>query len=111
MARILLTGSTGFLGTRAVDLWRDRHEVVGLSKSDPTNPVDIQDIDALGAVFQDARPDFVVHTAAFVSHHASDLSGPNIEGTRNVVELAKQAGTPVIFTSTESVYGGKEGTG
>lgn len=111
MKRILLTGSTSFLGSKFIEMFRDVYEIMGISKSDPDNPVDLLDIDALSRVYKEFNPDVIIHTAAIVDQDASKVKIPNILSTKNLVEVAKIRSTPIIFSSSESVYGGKEQTG
>lgn len=109
--RILLTGSTSFLGSKFIELFQSTYEIRGISKSDPKFPVDLLDLDTLTKVYKDFLPDFIIHTAAIVDQDASKVRIPNITSTKNIVEVAKLNNTPIIFSSSESVYGGKEQTG
>lgn len=87
------------------------YEIKGISKSDPDNPVDLLDIDALSRVYKEFNPDIIIHTAAIVDQDANKVKIPNILSTKNLVEVAKIRNTPIIFSSSESVYGGKEQKG
>ena len=73
--------------------------------------VDIVDAPALRAVFDEVEPDSVYHLAAQASVVAS-VADPgrdcdvNVRGTLNVLEAAKTAEAPVVFTSTGgALYG------
>jgi len=69
---------------------------------------DIRDTDAVGAAV--AQADVVFHLAAQVAVTTS-LAEPledfevNVRGTLNVLEAARRRRTPVIFASTNKVYG------
>lgn len=87
------------------------YEIKGISKSDPDNSVDLLDIDSLSRVYKEFNPDIIIHTAAIVDQDANKVKIPNILSTKNLVEVAKIRSTPIIFSSSESVYGGKEQKG
>lgn len=111
MKKILLTGSTSYLGLKFIELYKDAYDILGISKSDPVHPVDLLDLDALKSVVAEFIPDVIIHTAAIVDQDAEKVRIPNIQSTKNVVEAAKINNTPIIFSSSESVYGGKETLG
>lgn len=111
MKKILLTGSTSFLGSKFIELYKDSYEILGISKNDPTNPIDLLDLKSLKSTVESFAPDVIIHTAAIVDQDADKVRIPNIQSTKNIVEVAKMNNTPIIFTSSESVYGGKENVG
>ncbi|MDO8609282.1 MAG: sugar nucleotide-binding protein, partial [bacterium] len=111
MKKIFLTGSTSFLGSKFVEMYAGKFEIFGTAKHDPKNPIDLLDFEKLKSVFLDFLPDFVIHTSAIVDQDAEKVKIPNIKSTKNIVALAKINQTPIIFPSSESVYGGKETTG
>lgn len=73
---------------------------------------DILDRENLRRIFEDAKPEAVVHLAAWAGVRPS-LEKPalysdvNVTGTVNLLELAREFSTPCfIFGSSSSVYGG-----
>lgn len=106
--KILLTGSTSFLGSKFIQLYKDSYDILGISKSDPTNPIDLLDLKSLKSIVQTFAPEVIIHTAAIVDQDAEKVRIPNIKSTKNIVEVAKINNTPIIFSSSESVYGRKE---
>jgi UDP-glucuronate 4-epimerase len=78
----------------------------------PVYAVDILDREGLRKVFEIARPEIIVHLAAWAGVRPSlekpELySSVNITGTVNMLELAKEFSTGCfIFGSSSSVYGG-----
>jgi len=80
----------------------------------PIHEVDILDREKLRGVFEETRPDAIVHLAAWAGVRPSlerpELySAVNITGTVNLLELAKEFSTPCfIFGSSSSVYGGSQ---
>lgn len=75
---------------------------------------DIRDYDALTRVFADTNFDVVVHLAARAGVRPSLVeprlySETNINGTVNLLELARETGVPqFVFGSSSSVYGVNE---
>jgi len=99
MAKILITGGSGFIGTNLVQYCLDRgDEVLNLDIARPKNPalagtmkrVDILDARELKEAICDFDPKYIVHLAA-----RTDLNGKSIEdykantiGVRNLIEVA-----------------------
>lgn len=111
MKRILLTGSTSFLGSKFIQLYESQFDILGIAKSDKNNPMDILDFDGLKKLYAKFNPDIIIHTAAVTSSDADQLETINVKGTQNIIDIAKIHKTPLIFISSESIYGGKEQTG
>lgn len=129
---VLLTGGAGFIGSRVVDyLLKQGHNVCVVDNFDPfydpsvkhqfisgyqDHPgfefveTDIRDYDALSARLGSGF-DTVVHLAARAGVRPSidfprDYESVNIQGTQNLLELAREWGTrQFVFASSSSVYG------
>ncbi len=135
--KILVTGAAGFIGhavTRAllargdavtgidnlndyypVQLKRDRLADLGL----PSNAgftfhhLDFADDKALGEALAGQRFDAIVHLGAQAGVRYS-LENPrayvqaNLVGHMNMLEVARATGTPMVYASSSSVYGGNE---
>jgi UDP-glucuronate 4-epimerase len=132
--RILVTGGAGFIAyhlisallkirteVHLIDNFNDfydpeikRQNVRDLQCAGqvPVHIVDILDRERLGRIYEELRPDAVVHLAAWAGVRPSlerpELySAVNVTGTVNLLELAKKYSTPCfIFGSSSSVYGG-----
>jgi UDP-glucuronate 4-epimerase len=131
MRHVLITGAAGFIGSHLVDaLLADGWRVVAIDSFDPfyavdikerniashlahphytLSRIDIRDAAALGELA--VRYDAIVHLAARAGVRPS-IADPrtyqdvNVAGTQNILELARQTGTPhVVFASSSSVYG------
>lgn len=99
--KILVTGATGFIGTRLVKrLCEERHYVVCIIRK--TSNVkglqgtgaklvtaDITDVTELERIFYREMPDIVFHCAASVRDpDEKKLFNINVQGTRNILELS-----------------------
>src|SRR5271169_3739163 len=107
--RILVTGSEGMLGQDLVPHIAGRHEVIPLVQAD----VDITDSDRTSFVISGAKPDVVIHAAAFTAVDACEGNPKlsfqvNAEGTRNVALACRQARAAMVYLSTDYVFDGKK---
>ncbi|RCV47905.1 NAD-dependent epimerase/dehydratase family protein [Marinitenerispora sediminis] len=113
LRRVLVTGSSGMLGTALVErLARDGCETVGLDLVHPAgSPLsrqvrgDVRDPDAVRGAARGV--DLVVHSAsALPSYSAAQIDSIVVGGTRTVLTEARRLGIPrVVHLSTGSVYG------
>ena len=117
-----VTGATGFIGQRLVrKLVEEKYEVLALARSpekarrllDPkvrVIPGDILDTSSLSAM---QNCDVVYHLAGWYklgSRDQSHVHKTNVQGTRNVLEMAWKLNVPrIIYTSSLSVYGDTQG--
>ena len=112
--KILITGGSGFIGTRLVEnLLKDGHEVVIYDKveskkySELTTIGDVRDKDALVKACDGV--DIIYNLAAEHKDNVTPLSlyeDVNVGGAKNVVEVAKANDIKrIIFTSTVAIYG------
>ena len=124
MAKILVTGGAGFIGSHLVDrLMRENHKVIvvdnlSTGKKENLNPkvefydLDICEFEKIKPIFKET--DFVFHLAAIprVPLSVKDpvtTSKVNILGTINVFKAAIDGGVKrVIFASSSSVYGNQQ---
>lgn len=115
MARFLITGGAGFLGINLCRyLLAREQEVVSLDIADFDYPErdqiseirgDIRDRAAVDSAV--AGADFVVHTAAALPLYTPDeIRTTDIDGTRNVIDSARQHGVKrLAHISSTAVYG------
>jgi dTDP-4-dehydrorhamnose reductase len=107
--RVGVTGANGLLGTTLVPLWRRAGaDVVAWTLDD----FDITDVAATRRAIVDARPDVVVHAAAYTAvdraESEPDLAmAVNRDGTANVCRGCREAGARVVYVSTDYVFDGR----
>jgi len=111
--RILLTGSSGWLGRFLAPVLRDAgHEVLGLDLAPGAATGilgSVADRSLLERVFAAHRFEAVIHAAALhkpdIARHAKqDFVAVNVTGTLNLLELATATGVGrFVFTSTTSL--------
>ena len=117
MQTILATGATGLVGSRFVEMFSDKYDVVNL---DLTTGVDITKPETIKSVI-DIHPNakIMIHLAAFTDTNKSfeqkgDKNGicyqVNVEGTRNIATVCKEHGIHLIHVSTDFVFDGKKET-
>jgi dTDP-4-dehydrorhamnose reductase len=115
--KILATGATGLVGSRFVEMFSDKYEVINM---DLTTGVDITKVETF-APFIDAHPDakFLIHLAAFTDTNkafaeSGDTEGicykVNVEGTKNIADVCKKQGIHLVHVSTDFVFDGQKST-
>jgi dTDP-4-dehydrorhamnose reductase len=110
---VLVTGAAGYVGRRLLNRLGDDFDVVGLSRSGPSDLLcDLTDTAALRALAADFTPGAIVHAAG----------NKNIAGCERSPELAYEANVttllnllrvwpdvPVLYISTDYVFDGSHG--
>jgi len=120
--RLIVTGYGGFVAGSVI--WQARHawELHALSRSLPARQrpgfrsyqFDICDAPRMAALFDEAMPDAVIHTAAladidFCQAHREEAERVNVGGTRVLARLCAERGVKLVFCSTDSVFDGIRG--
>ena len=107
--RVGVTGARGLLGTTLVPLWRTAGaDVVGWDLDD----FDVRDADAVRRAIADARPDVVIHAAAYTAVDRAEAEpdlamAVNRDGTANVCRACAVTGSRVVYVSTDYVFDGR----
>ena len=118
MKKLLVTGASGFLGWNICTAAKNRWNICGTVFS---NPIRIDGINILRAdltgflevkrIFQEVKPDAVIHTAAAASPdycqtHKSETHKINVDAAVNIAGLCADSRVPFVFTSTDLVFDG-----
>ncbi len=120
--RVFITGSTGLLGTALLHNAPKRIVIGGSVNKNRYLPnilkvhyeeMDITRPRIVSRVIQSFKPDYIIHTAGignvdYCEEHQDEAWEVNVIGTRNIINAAKQAGSSVIFTSTNSIFNGMQ---
>lgn len=107
--RVLVTGVKGQLGHDVMDeLAAKGIEGIGVDVEE----MDITDAGACQRVIKEAKPDAVIHCAAYTAVDAAEDNAAlcrriNGEGTRNVAQACKEADTKLMYISTDYVFDGQ----
>lgn len=112
---ILITGASGFLGSRYRHLLGKDHNVVGTFYQNTQRKLvqlDITHKEGVIKQVQDLDPDVIIHTAAISD---PDVCGRNPDkaveinedGTKHIAEAAKRTGAKLVYTSTSFVFPAK----
>lgn len=115
--KILATGATGLIGSRFVEMFSDKYELINL---DLTTGVDITKVETFKPFF-DQHPDAkaLIHLAAFTDTNkafaeSQDKSGlcyqVNVVGTENIARICQEKGLYLIHISTDFVFDGTQTT-
>lgn len=107
--RIMVTGAGGMLGTDLCSALEVDHEVVARDIAD----FDIADHDATVEAIAGARPEAIVHAAAFTDVEAcedkrQEAFRANALGSMNVAAGAREAGAYLVYMSTDYVFDGRK---
>lgn len=105
--KILITGSSGFLGCRLAYYLRDRYELLLPTHSE----LNVSREEAVKAYLEEHLPDVVVHCAAhsntgYCQQHPEDSHRVNVQGTVRVAKACKLTGSKLVFMSSDQVYNG-----
>lgn len=122
--KVLVTGSTGLVGSTAVAFLEERDcEVIGVDNDmrhkffntpskTPTKKLDIRNRHEVYELIAEEKPDVIIHAAAQPSHEYSKLHSYedfeiNAAGSLTLIEAAATfvPETTFIYVSTDKVYG------
>jgi dTDP-4-dehydrorhamnose reductase len=118
MRKLLVTGASGFLGWNVCRAARHSWDVFGIWLSHPVAvdkvkllQADLADPEPLHGIFNDIRPDAVVHCAAYPEPDKCQLNPDvsyriNVQASLAIASLCATAGIPCVFTSSDLVFGG-----
>lgn len=107
MKKILVTGASGFVGSRFVERWRNEYAILAPSHAE----LDITDAASVERYFIENSPQVVVHLAAlsntgYCEQHPDESYSVNVEGVCNLAAASARNGVKFVFFSSDQVYNG-----
>jgi UDP-glucose 4-epimerase len=118
--RYLITGGSGYIGSRLVELLAGREDTEKIVIADVVPPkggyrpkteferVDVRDRGAVHSALKRANPDVLVHLAFILNpvHDEGFMYDVDVNGTHNVLEAAAEVGIGQVLVTTSGVaYG------
>lgn len=111
--KVLVTGSTGLLGTEMLNVLSRRFDCRGLG-----GRVDfpVTEKEKVEEIIVSEQPDIIVHTAGcrdflLCDENPREAFRVNALGTRNVTLAAEKAGAGMVYISSDLVFSGEKGEG
>ena len=110
--KILVTGRNGQVAQSMLHSTQDGVEIVALGRPE----LDITDKISIEKAVQVYKPDIVVNAAAYTAVDKAETEiqeafSVNRDGARNVAEIARDNGLPIIHISTDYVFNGQNENG
>lgn len=107
MKKIAVTGASGLVGTRIIELLSEKFEFIPLSVQD----MDITDKDSVHKTLSALSYDMILHLAAYTNVTGAETEKEkayliNETGTSNLIEVAQTAKKELLYISTDFVFDG-----
>lgn len=117
--RVLVTGAHGLLGRSLLEPDFDA-EMIGCGRGvtpvgkGAYHPVELTDPQAVFALLERVRPDWIIHTAALTDVDRCETARPlarqiNLEIVRHLASACRQLGAGLVQLSTDYVFDGRSG--
>lgn len=92
--KILITGSNGFIGKNLIEFYRNRFEILTLSKNDNLKNI------------LDQQPDYVINCAASI-YDTTTMFDTNVKLVNYLIEYIKQTNISMVQIGSSAEYGKK----
>lgn len=118
MPNLLITGASGFLGWNLCQIAAADWQIYGIGRSRTIDlphvtaiQTDLTDFAQLRTLFQQIKPDAVIHLAAqsttqFCQQYPEQAYAINVTASENIAGLCADYHLPCVFTSTDLVFDG-----
>jgi len=107
MKKIAITGASGLVGTRIIELLSDRFEFIPLAQEN----MDITEKDSVHSYLKNISYDLLLHLAAYTNVIGAETEKEkayaiNETGTKNLLDVVSSAKKEFIYISTDFVFDG-----
>ena len=107
MKKILISGSSGFVGSRVLHQWQGRAELFSF----PRGSLAAADESAIRRFVETVQPDVILHLAAlsdtgYCQQHPEESRRANVELPVWMAKAAQDTGAKLISFSSDQVYAG-----
>ena len=114
--RIMVTGATGFLGSRALQTLSATDTVAAIPSAALRGELTEAALERLHALMADFAPQVLLHTAAvsdtgYAQQHPDEAFQANVALPQALVRIAEKLSCKLVFCSSDQVYGGCAGHG
>ena len=114
MKKLLVIGASGLLGSKAIELGKERYETHGTyakNEREGLYKLDVSDKAAVFSLIEKIRPDIVMDTHGlnnvdYGESHQEEVWKVNVEGSKTVAEASQMVGAKYIFISSDYVFSG-----
>lgn len=105
-----MTGSTGLVGSRIVEMLQDHVEFIAITH----DMVDLTDKDTVFSVLKDIHFDYFLHAAAYTNVDNAENEererafALNVDATRNITDVVQAKKAKLLYISTDFVFDGTQ---
>ena len=116
MTKVLMTGTTGFLGSRALPFFRERGQALTIPSSLLRGEWTAEREEALYAAVTEAEPEVILHMAAisdmgYAEQHPEESYQANVTLPLALARIAAREKLKLVCCSSDQVYNGCDGPG
>ena len=115
--RIFIVGASGFVGRIMYEYLSKNHETYGSFYSNPAKGLihlDMTDQNEVAEILTSLKPDMIIHPAAnpnveYCEEYPKETWQVNVEGSKNLIEIARDIGAKFVYFSSDYVFDGING--
>ncbi len=111
MEKVIITGASGFLGSRLIKYYQGKYEVISCTHEmlDLCSRSDVSDL------ISSEKPDYLINCAAisdtvYAASHPDEAYDINVRGVGILAGACRKYGTKLVYMSSDQVYNGCTGS-